>query len=167
VIVEALESIKGGYVVKYLSICFALIVLLGMQSTALAQSLPKYEIHELGYGTTSPPPGGDIYIASVIDRAANTLWLCTLSFRHTSPITGGLVVEKNECHVEAKGPFPKLANMEAAQKTTPVGHPVFDFMFLWLADQETGDVSVCFVDKTTMKLNNKEVGCVPLTHPNP
>lgn len=168
-ICRSLESIKGSYIMRSLRACCAptSVLLLGVQSVALAQSLPKYETQELGYPDSSAPSDDNTYVARVVDRAANTLWLCTLSFRHTSPITGGLIVGRNERHVDAKGTFPNLASIQAAQKTTHVGHAAYDCMFLWLVDQAPGDVSVCFADTTTMKYNNKEVGCVPLTHPKP
>ena len=98
---------------KSLRVCFALtsVLLLGVQSVALAQSLPKYEIHELGYSGTSTT-NSDTYVATVVDRAANMLWLCTLSFHIM--LTGKWWVYRNECHVSAKGPVPNLATMTAA-----------------------------------------------------
>lgn len=134
-----------------------------VQSAALGQSLPKYEIHELGNANTSDSNHAK-YVATVVDRAANTLWLCSISFHIR--ISGGLVVDTNECHVNAKGPFPNLANMKAAQVTTP-GNAGVPYTFLWLADQATGDVSLCFEEVTLTYNNNNEVGCGPLTHPSP
>ena len=147
-------------------VCFActLVLSLWAQGAVLAQNLPKYEIFELGY-TESDQSSSVKYFSTVVDRGANTLWLCTLSVHH-QVLPPVFSVDKNECESNATGPLPNLANMQAAQMTAPPEKLAYGYTALWLVDQVNGDVSLCFNDLRVW-YNNTGVGCMPLTHPNP
>ena len=115
-------------------------------SEVIAQTLPRYEIHELDHGIEKHGPGQPgnlIYRAIVVDRVRNLLLTCWVTIGGP---TNGIVQQKRCGAGGLDPPPPNLADVTVAEPkweyyVAPMG--TVPQKAIWLVNQKTGAVSFC------------------------
>jgi hypothetical protein len=112
---------------------------------AQAQTLPKFEIHETGYGLTSNSNGE--YSAIVVDRKNNLLRTCSVSVRLDENVPTAISAG---CGSVKPSDLPSLAHSRVAEKS--IRYPGREEKianlqpsYLWVIEQTTGAVSLCLL----------------------